>query len=317
MTREYTPGTLAPMQTHGFVYFNGAIVPADQAAISPYDVGLLRGYAVFDLLQTIGGVPFQFTEHITRFRASATMLGLEVPATDDEIAKITVELLRLNECTEATVRYVLTGGESPDGMHFDPSTPTFLIITHNIFKVPAQYYATGAKLITHEYRRELPEAKTTNYLTWLRNHHKLDEAGAIDVLYHADGFISEAATASFYVVRNGRIYAPGEGVLHGTVGELVLGGLLAPEHALRREPVGEERGRVGDGHALLLEEAGEGAQQVVVRADRHPGEDLEPGDVEHRVGEEALLGDRPEHHRLRRAPGLERLDLALADAVAA
>ncbi len=219
------------MQNPGFVYLNGAIIPAEQAAISPYDVGLLRGYAVFDLLQTIGGVPFQFTEHITRFRASAEMLGLEVPATDDEIAEITVELLRLNECTEATVRYVLTGGESPDGMHFDPSTPTFLIITHEIFSVPAQFYATGAKLITHEYRRELPEAKTTNYLTWLRNHHALDAAGAIDVLYHADGLVSEAATASFYIVRDGRIHAPASGVLRGTVGELVLG-LAALEYEL-------------------------------------------------------------------------------------
>jgi branched-subunit amino acid aminotransferase/4-amino-4-deoxychorismate lyase len=224
------------MQNHRFAYFNGAIMPAEQAAVSPYDVGLLRGYAVFDLLQTIGGVPFQFTEHITRLRASAKMLGLEVPATDDEIAEITVELLRLNECTEATVRYVLTGGESPDGMHFDPSTPTFLIITHNMFEVPEQFYVTGAKLITHEYRRELPEAKTTNYLTWLRNHHKLDAAGAIDVLYHADGLVSEAATASFYVVRDGRICAPGEGVLRGTIGELVMG-LTASEYELVLGPV--------------------------------------------------------------------------------
>jgi branched-subunit amino acid aminotransferase/4-amino-4-deoxychorismate lyase len=210
------------MQNQGFVYLNGKIIPAETAAISPYDVGLLRGYAVFDLLQTIGGVPFQFTEHITRLRASAEMLGLEVPATDDEIAEITVELLRLNGHTEATVRYVLTGGESPDGMHFDPATPTFLIITHELFEVPESSYKVGTKLLMREHRREVPEAKTTNYLTWLRNHHLLDAAGAIDLLYHADGLVSEAATASFYVVRNGRIHAPARGVLKGTIGGLVL-----------------------------------------------------------------------------------------------
>ena len=210
------------MQNQGFVYLNGKIIPAETAAISPYDVGLLRGYAVFDLLQTIGGVPFQFTEHITRLRASAKMLGLEVPATDDEIAEVTVELLRLNCHTEATVRYVLTGGESPDGMHFDPATPTFLIITHELFEVPESSYKVGTKLLMREHRREVPEAKTTNYLTWLRNHHLLDAAGAIDLLYHADGLVSEAATASFYVVRNGRIHAPDRGVLKGTIGGLVL-----------------------------------------------------------------------------------------------
>ena len=209
-------------RTEGFVYLNGTIMPSGEAAISPFDVGLLRGYAVFDLLQTIGGVPFQFQDHMDRFRASAAMLGLEVPATDDEIAEATIELLQLNGHPEATVRYVLTGGESPDGMHFDPATPTFLIVTHELFKVPAEFYETGGRLLTREHRRELPEAKTTNYLTWLRNHPALDAAGAIDLLYHADGFVSEAATASFYVVRDGRICAPAEGVLRGTVGSMVL-----------------------------------------------------------------------------------------------
>ena len=41
-----------------YVYLNGAIVPAASAAISPFDAGLLRGYAVFDLLQTLRGEPF-------------------------------------------------------------------------------------------------------------------------------------------------------------------------------------------------------------------------------------------------------------------
>ena len=41
-------------------------------------------------------------------------------------------------------------------------------------------------------------------------------------MYHADGWISEAATASFYIVRGGRIFAPKAGVLWGTVGTYVL-----------------------------------------------------------------------------------------------
>ena len=150
------------------------------------------------------------------------MLRLEVPASNEEIAEAVVSLLQLNGHIEATVRFVLTGGESPDGMHFDPARPTFFIITHELFEVPARVYEVGAKLLLREHRRELPEAKTTNYLTWLRNHDEIDAAGALDVLYHADGRISEAATASFYIVREGRIHAPDEGVLYGTVGTLVL-----------------------------------------------------------------------------------------------
>ena len=120
------------------------------------------------------------------------------------------------------MRLVLTGGVSPDGMHFDPETPTFFIVTHELFDVPASVYVDGAKLLAVEHRRELPEAKTTGYLTWLRHHPRLDAEGAMDLLYHSDGVVSEAATASFYVVRDGRILAPQGGVLWGTVGSWVL-----------------------------------------------------------------------------------------------
>jgi len=205
-----------------YVYLNGSILPAREAAISPFDAGLLRGYAVFDLLQTIGGRPYMLAEHLRRFHQSAEYLGLTVPVTDEEIERTVVDLLERNGHTEATVRMVLTGGYSPDGMHFDPETPTFFIVTHELFRVPESVYTQGAKLLTVEHSREFPEAKTTNYLTWLKNHHRIEAEGAMDLLYHDGRVISEAATASVYVVKDGRILAPERGVLRGTVGTRVL-----------------------------------------------------------------------------------------------
>lgn len=205
-----------------YVYLNGSIMPAEEAAISPFDVGLLRGYAVFDLLQTINGKPFMLAEHLLRFRNSAKTLGLSVPLSDEAITAVIVDLLDRNGHAEATVRLVLTGGASPDGMHYDPATPTFFIVTHEMFDVPESVYRTGAKLLAVEHRREFPEAKTTNYLTWLKNHQRIEEEDALDLLFHDRGVISEAATASVYVVRDGKILAPKDGVLWGTVGRYVL-----------------------------------------------------------------------------------------------
>lgn len=205
-----------------YVYLNGSILPADEAAISPFDAGLLRGYAVFDLLQTIGGSPYMLQEHLARFHSSAEMLGLPVPVTDEEIERIILKLLARNGHAEATVRLVLTGGYAPDGMHFDPATPTFLIVTHELFRVPETVYTDGAKLLAVQHTREFPEAKSTNYLTWLRNHARIEQEGAMDLLYHDGRIVSEAATASVYVVKGGRILAPAGGVLHGTVGNRVL-----------------------------------------------------------------------------------------------
>ena len=191
-----------------YIYLDGEIVPAEQAAISPCDIGLLRGYAVFDLLRTVRGEPFLLEQHLRRLRGSAEQLGLTVPASDDEISGAIAELLERNAHEEATVRLVLTGGVSPDGLGFDPETPTFYILTHEFVQPPPSLYVCGGKLLTEEHRREVPEAKTTNYLTMIRNRPRAVAEGALDLLYHDGGRIYEAASASFYVVRDGTILAP-------------------------------------------------------------------------------------------------------------
>jgi len=120
------------------------------------------------------------------------------------------------------VRLVLTGGVSPDGMSFDPSTPTFYILTADLHEPPATLYETGGKLITLEHRREMPEAKTTGYLTMIKHRARADAEGAMDLLYHADGQVSEAASASVYFVHGEKILAPRDRVLRGTIGTFVL-----------------------------------------------------------------------------------------------
>lgn len=206
-----------------YVYLNGRIVPSDEAAISPFDIGLLRGYAVFDLLRTVDGRPFLLAEHLERFRSSAAHLGLTVPATDTELATAIDELLSRNHPDgEATVRLLLTGGVSVDGMRFDPATPTLAIMTHEFPEPPAEVYSSGAALMTVEHTREMPAAKTTNYLTMIANKPRAAAAGAFELLYHENGLVTEGASASVYAVRDGRILAPASGVLHGTVGALVL-----------------------------------------------------------------------------------------------
>jgi branched-subunit amino acid aminotransferase/4-amino-4-deoxychorismate lyase len=214
-----------------YIYLNGRVLPAEDAAVSPFDIGLLRGYAVFDLLRTVRGRPFLLSEHLQRLRSSAGHLGLTVPTTDDDIRSVIDELLARNGHAEATVRLVLTGGRSDDGMHFDPATPTFIIMTHELIEPPASLFEEGGKLLTHEHRREVPEAKTTNYLTMLRARSRAEAEGAIDLLYHDGSRIFEAASASFYVVRGHTILAPASDVLWGTIGTFVLG-LAEPDYEI-------------------------------------------------------------------------------------
>lgn len=251
------------------VYLNGRIVPANEAAISPFDIGLLRGYAVFDLLRTVNGDPFLLSEHLDRFRASADQLGLTVPATDAEIADVVDELLRLNDHTEATVRMVLTGGVSADGMGFDPSTPTFYILTHELHEPPASLYESGGRLITELHRREVPAAKTTNYLTMVRNRQRTAAAQALDLLYHDGERIFEAASASVYFVRGDTILAPLSDVLHGTIGAFVLD-LARQRYAVVRTDVTLDEAFAAD--EAFLTSTTRGVVPIVLIDDRPVGD---------------------------------------------
>jgi branched-chain amino acid aminotransferase len=258
-----------------YIYLDGRVVPVDQAAISPFDIGLLRGYAVFDLLRTVSGKPFLLAEHLQRLRDSAEELRLTVPVTDGEIADVIDDLLERNGHEEATVRLVLTGGVSPDGLTFDPATPTFYIVTQDLHEPPPSLYADGGALLMHRRRREVPGAKTTNYLTMLQKRSDAEAIGAMDLLYHDGGRIYEAASASFYVVVDGVILAPKDDVLWGTVGTYVLE-TLCSDHEVEYRDVSVDEALAAD--EAFLTSTTRGVVPIVRLDDRLIG-DGSPGPI--------------------------------------
>ena len=69
-----------------------------------------------------------------------------------------------------------TGDPSRDGVTF--RHPTRIVTTMNLAPRPSA--PTGATLITHQHARELPEAKSTNYLTAMRLAGAMRAAGAVE-----------------------------------------------------------------------------------------------------------------------------------------
>ena len=57
-------------------YVNGRFTPASQAAIALNDLGLVRGYGVFEVLRTYGDHPFGLRAHLERLAYSAAIQAL-------------------------------------------------------------------------------------------------------------------------------------------------------------------------------------------------------------------------------------------------
>ncbi len=73
------------MPIRGAVYVNGRITPAAEAVIPVYDHGFLYGEGIYETLRTYKRVPFLYDRHITRLRASAAHLALDVPFSDETL----------------------------------------------------------------------------------------------------------------------------------------------------------------------------------------------------------------------------------------
>ncbi len=205
-------------------YLNGAIVPLGEARVSVLDLGMLRGFGIYEGITAVNGEPFHFGAHFERFERSAAALGLTLPIALEPALEATREVLRQNGISagRASIRMLLTGGVAEGGLEHVAGRETFYIWATAAEPLPATLYEQGASLIRHEHQRFMPGFKTTNYITAVTLQDVRKAAGAIEVLYTADGLMLECATSNAFIVKDGHIITPHERILPGITRQATL-----------------------------------------------------------------------------------------------
>jgi branched-chain amino acid aminotransferase len=188
---------------------DGRRIPHEAATVHVSDLGLRRGFAVFEMFRVEGGVPLFLDAHLARLARSADAVGLPLTREVDALANDVHALVEANALRVAAVQILVTGGPSDDGVTFQ--RPTCIVTSSEV--PPRARVPSGAKLVTHRHTRELPEAKSINYLTAMRLAADMRAAGAIDVLYHDGVLVAEGARSAVAVVLGGTLVTRREGVL--------------------------------------------------------------------------------------------------------
>jgi branched-chain amino acid aminotransferase len=208
--------------TQPICYLNGKYVPFDQACLPLHDLGIVRGYGVFDFLRTYNGVPFKLTEHVQRLQKSAKLIGLSLPWSTAEIEEITQNTLTHNHLPEANIRIVVTGGASAD--FITPlGQPSLMVIVTPVSEYPKEYYEQGIKVITVPIKRFIPKAKTLNYISAIGALQQAKQTNAVEALYvNSQGDVLEGTTTNFFVFRGSQLITPKEGILNGITRDVIL-----------------------------------------------------------------------------------------------
>ncbi len=204
-------------------FLNGEIVPLRDAKVGILDLGVLRGFGVYDGLTSFSGKPFRFKDHWERFQVAAHTLGLIVPYTEDEVQEAMIAIIAHNAPgTRANLRMVLTGGEAKGGLEPVPGRETLFITAEAAVPLSAALYESGGKLMQYEHQRLMPEIKTTNYITAVMLQKKRAAAGTIEILYTNGDCVLECATSNVFIVKNGTLSTPDSGILKGITRKVVL-----------------------------------------------------------------------------------------------
>ncbi len=201
-------------------YFNGTILPTEQIGVGVTDLGLLRGYGLFDYFLTYNGRPFQWDWYWERFRNSAASLRLPLPLGKDETYAVVMDLVGRADQGDVALRFVMTGGYAPDSISI--VKPNLLIMTEDIHPVPPVQYEQGIRVVLDEYVRDMAEVKSTDYKRVILKDSEIRAAGASDLLYQKDGEISELSRSNFFVVSGNRLITPNQHILRGITRRTIM-----------------------------------------------------------------------------------------------
>lgn len=196
-----------------YCFADGQIIPVEKATIHPMDLGLIRGYGIFDFFRTVNFKPLFLDSYLDRFIASAEKTFLPLEYSRAELTAVIQDLIEKNNLKEGGMRMVLSGGVSQN--HFSPAKGTLFIFAEELLFPEEKKYQSGIKLLGLEYVRPVAKIKTTNYAYPVWDSIRWKKEGAEDVLYHMNGLISESSRSNFFIVKDGVISTPDKHILNG------------------------------------------------------------------------------------------------------
>ncbi|MFZ6001231.1 MAG: aminotransferase class IV [Bacteroidota bacterium] len=203
-----------------YVFLNDQFVEAEKAVLHISDLAIQRGYGIFDFFRVRNNVLLYVEDHLDRFLASAKIMHLESPYDKGKLLAILKELLTKNNIPNAGIKMILTGGYSPDA--YQPVKPNF-IIQQSPLEFQDSLTPKSVSIITHEFTRDLPSAKSINYSMGIWLQKKVVESKADDVLYHQNGLVTEFPRCNFFIVTaDNEVLTPADDSLKGVTRKKLL-----------------------------------------------------------------------------------------------
>ncbi|WP_282607664.1 branched-chain amino acid aminotransferase [Pelagibius sp. Alg239-R121] len=217
----------------GVIWFNGELVPWQDAKLHVLTHGLHYASAVFEGERAYSGRVFKMTEHHERLKASAELLGFSLPYSVAAIDQAATEVLKANGIVDGYVRPIAWRGSEMMGVSAQNSRINVAVAA---WEWPAYFSPEarlkGIRMTLADWRRPAPDTAPTRskaaglYMICTLSKHAAEAKGFNDALMlDYRGQIAEATGANIFLIQDGKLHTPTpdcflDGITRRTVIEL-------------------------------------------------------------------------------------------------
>ena len=207
-------------------FINGRFLPWEEATISIDDRGFQFGDAVYEVIRTYRGAPFELTAHLARLDRSARELSLPQPYTNVQWTRWIQQGLSLAGYEDAKVYIQLTRGVAPREHSFPSDIlPTVVMTIRKFYPLAPELRRAGVSACTREdLRWGRCDIKSVNLLANVLAREEGKKVGVFETILVRDGFVMEGALSNVMAVQDGFVITAPEGprILSGVTRTLVL-----------------------------------------------------------------------------------------------
>ncbi|MBI4724546.1 MAG: branched-chain amino acid aminotransferase [Rhodomicrobium sp.] len=203
-------------QREGFIWMNGALVPWRDAKVHVLTHGLHYGSGVFEGARIYSGEVFELTQHSERLKASAKILGFEIPYTVAQIEQACRDVIKAQGLVEGYIRPIAWRGSEEMGVAARSTKINLAVACWDWGSYfPAEERLKGIRLRFAEYRRPDPmtapcksKAVGLYMICTIEKHRSMDEGYTDALMLDWRGFVAEATGANVFFVKDGKLHTP-------------------------------------------------------------------------------------------------------------
>ncbi|MCL1891422.1 MAG: branched-chain amino acid transaminase [Coriobacteriia bacterium] len=227
---------MAALTESKYIWRNGEQIAWADATVHILSHALHYGTAVFEGMRCYktenGSAVFRLNEHMTRLCRSASMIGMDLPYTAEELTKAALELIRANELESCYVRPIAFRGYGAVGVNPRPAVIEVAIAVWpwgDYLGEEALENGISAGISSWRQRgvNATPGAvkSSAGYLnSGLAHMEALDHGYGEAILLNEAGMVAEGSGENIFAVRNGELFTPplSDGILEGLTRNSVI-----------------------------------------------------------------------------------------------